>query len=76
MKGEYIIDGKLVTQEITEKKRACRVHKFVTEEICVRKEWGATMIEKCEYCCLCGVIPHADGRYDYICSSEWCRCRQ
>ena len=73
MRSEYIIDGVLAEQEVTN--TGCN-HQFITAEIKVRTPWGSTKMQRREYCRLCGIVPHGDGRYDYLCSSEWCRCKQ
>lgn len=62
----FIINGKLVKKEKSDKINACK-HDIVKE--CI----DDTNYRFCKHC---GMLAHEDGAFHYMCGSDYCRCSQ
>lgn len=63
---EFIENDKPVSKEQDEKSKNCK-HDIISKMI-EGSRW--------RFCRHCGMKAHADGRLDYICGFEYCRCMQ
>ena len=61
---EFVIEGKLINQAQPPESKECK-HKIRRQEI------DGTIYRHCKEC---GMVAHEDGRFDYCCGSEYCRC--
>ena len=62
----FVINGELVSKIQDEISQNCK-HEIMISKI------NQTRYRYCKHC---GMIAHEDGRFDYCCGNEYCKCCQ